>query len=129
MAEKESKIQVIIRKRPLNSKEVAKGDTDVLFKTSSSSLVVREQRLKVDLTKYIEEHNFAFDGVFSEEVTNQELYLSTVQPIVQAAFQGAKVTCFAYGQTGSGKTFTMMGENASPGLYLLAAKDLFDYRN
>lgn len=129
MVERETKIQVIIRKRPLNSKELSKGDTDILHKTSSNTLVVREQRVKVDLTKYTEEHNFAFDGVYSEEVSNQDLYISAVQPIVQAAFHGAKVTCFAYGQTGSGKTFTMMGENNAPGLYLLAAQDLFEYRN
>ena len=128
MSEREPKIQVIIRKRPLNSKELSKGDTDILFKTSSNTLVVREQRLKVDLTKYTEDHNFSFDGVYSEEVTNESLYLSAVQPIVQAAFHGAKVTCFAYGQTGSGKTYTMMGESAAPGLYLLAAQDLFQYR-
>ena len=129
MSERDTKIQVIIRKRPLNSKEISKGDTDVLFKTSSNTLVVREHRLKVDLTKYIEEHNFAFDGVYSEDISNYDLYLSTVQPIVQASFQGAKVTCFAYGQTGSGKTYTMMGEGSTPGLYLLAAQDLFNYRN
>ena len=43
------------------------------------------------------------------------------------------MTCFAYGQTGSGKTFTMMGDQnpdrengiATPGLYLLAAQDIF----
>jgi kinesin family protein 2/24 len=54
--------------------------------------------------------------------------------LVESAFQSAKVTCFAYGQTGSGKTFTMMGESggdskenyyAIPGLYLLAAQDVF----
>ncbi|OMJ84212.1 hypothetical protein SteCoe_14698 [Stentor coeruleus] len=129
MSDKEPKIQVIIRKRPLNSKEISKGDIDILFKTSSNSLVVREQRLKVDLTKYIEEHNFAFDGVYNEEVNNQELYTNAVQPIVLAAFQGAKVTCFAYGQTGSGKTYTMMGEANTPGLYLLAARDIFEHRN
>lgn len=129
MVEKEQKIQVIVRKRPLNSKEIAKGDTDILYKTSSDTLVVREQKLKVDLTKYIEEHHFTFDGVYSEETSNQDLYISAIQPIVQASFQGAKVTCFAYGQTGSGKTFTMMGEGSIPGLYLLAASDLFYYRD
>jgi len=55
-----------------------------------------------------------------------------VRPLVECLFQGAKVTCFAYGQTGSGKTFTMMGDlrnedrhKAIPGLYLLAANDIF----
>ena len=58
-----------------------------------------------------------------------EVYRECVRPMVECAFQGAKVTCFAYGQTGSGKTFTMMGEGSSPGLYLLAARDLFFYRD
>ena len=129
MVEKEQKIQVIVRKRPLNSKEISKGDQDILHLASSATLVVREQKLKVDLTKFIEEHHFTFDGVYNEETSNQDLYISAVQPIVQASFQGAKVTCFAYGQTGSGKTFTMMGEGSSPGLYLLAARDLFFYRD
>ena len=129
MVEKEQKIQVVVRKRPLNSKEIAKGDSDILHQISTDTLVVREQKLKVDLTKYIEEHSFTFDGVYNEEVSNNDLYISAIQPIVQAAFQGSKVTCFAYGQTGSGKTFTMMGENSIPGLYLLAANDLFYYRD
>lgn len=47
--------------------------------------------------------------------------------MVNAAFDGAKVTCFAYGQTGSGKTYTMIGDEKKniKGLYLLAAKDIF----
>jgi len=71
-------------------------------------------REKVDLTKYIEEYTFTFDQVFDENVSNEELYMRTVQPLVSAAFQGCKVTCFAYGQTGSGKTHTMMGPERDP---------------
>jgi kinesin family member 2/24 len=40
-------------------------------------------------------------------------------------FKQMKATCFAYGQTGAGKTHTMMGNAQTPGLYLLAAKDIF----
>jgi len=63
----------------------------------------------VDLTKYLEEHQFVFDEVFDDTISNEQLYLEAVQPLVEAAFTGVKVTCFAYGQTGSGKTYTMMG--------------------
>ena len=46
--------------------------------------------------------------------------------MIEAAFHKIKVTCFAYGQTGSGKTFTMLGSRPQiPGLYLLAAFDIF----
>ena len=50
-----------------------------------------------------------------------------VRPLVDSAFQGAKVTCFAYGQTGSGKTYTMNGvlNEGIPGLYYLGANDIF----
>ena len=34
-------------------------------------------------------------------------------------------TCFAFGQTGAGKTFTLLGDKVTPGLYQLAAKDIF----
>jgi kinesin family protein 2/24 len=47
--------------------------------------------------------------------------------LIDAAFDGAKVSCFAYGQTGSGKTFTMLGDGKNiKGLYLLAAQDVFN---
>jgi kinesin family protein 2/24 len=52
-----------------------------------------------------------------------------VRPLVNSAFQGAKITCFAYGQTGSGKTHTMNGSQrlGVQGLYTLGAIDIFDY--
>lgn len=78
----------------------------------------------------MEEHLFVFDQVFDDDVSNEKLYTEAVQPLVEAAFTGIKVTCFAYGQTGSGKTFTMMGNQKDdifvPGMFLLAANDIFN---
>ena len=119
------KIRVIVRKRPLNQKELAKNDSDIITISSRSTLTVKELRSKVDLTKYIEEHPFTFDLVYDETSLNENIYIETVRPMIEAAFNKAKVTCFAYGQTGSGKTFTMMGKENSPGLYLLAAYEIF----
>ena len=126
---KDSKIKVIIRKRPLSSKEAKRGETDILEQRSPYSLIVKESKLKVDLTRYTEEHSFTFDHVFDDSCDNRDLYESTLKPLIAAALQGVKVTCFAYGQTGSGKTFTMMGEDTIPGLYALAANDLFRLKN
>ena len=58
-----------------------------------------------------------------------KIYDDAVRPLVDSAFQGAKVTCFAYGQTGSGKTFTMNGSQklGVVGLYELGAHDIFAY--
>ena len=120
------KIRVIVRKRPLGKKELSKNDQDVVDIRNNRQVVVKELKVKVDLTKYIEEHSFNFDLAFDELVTNEQIYLQTVRPMIEAAFHKIKVTCFAYGQTGSGKTFTMMGNRRQiPGLYLLAAYDIF----
>ena len=123
----DAKIIVAVRKRPLTKKELAKNETDIVDMQSEDTMTVKEMRQKVDLTKYIEEHMFTFDAVFSEREDNEAVYTTLIQPLVASAFAQAKVTCFAYGQTGSGKTFTMMGDIDSgiPGLYLLAASDIF----
>jgi kinesin family protein 2/24 len=120
-----SKIRVTVRKRPLTSKETKRNDYDTVDCLSADTLCVKETKVKVDLTKFIEQHTFTFDQVYAEATTNEEIYQDAVQPLVQAAFDKTKVTCFAYGQTGSGKTFTMMGTPELPGLYLHAVTDMF----
>ncbi|KAJ4708432.1 Kinesin-like protein [Melia azedarach] len=103
-----AKIKVVVRKRPLNKKEIAKKEEDIItIQPHANCLTVHETKLKVDLTEYVEKHDFVFDAVLSEDVTNDELYSETVEPIVPLIFQRTKATCFAYGQTGSGKTYTM----------------------
>ncbi|KAK1416838.1 hypothetical protein QVD17_25955 [Tagetes erecta] len=103
-----AKIKVVVRKRPLNKKELAKNEEDIITtEPHSNCLTVHETKLKVDLTEYMEKHGFVFDAVLNEEVSNDEVYHETVEPIVPIIFQRTKATCFAYGQTGSGKTFTM----------------------
>ncbi|KAL4039247.1 hypothetical protein IC575_002897 [Cucumis melo] len=122
-----AKIKVVVRKRPLNKKELAKNEEDIV-ETTANYLTVHETKLKVDLTEYVEKHEFVFDAVLNEEVSNDEVYRETVEPIVPIIFQRTKATCFAYGQTGSGKTFTMKP------LPLKASKDILrlmhhTYRN
>ncbi|KAK8597808.1 hypothetical protein V6N13_095205 [Hibiscus sabdariffa] len=103
-----AKIKVVVRKRPLNKKEIAKKEEDVItIGSNSNALVVHEKKLKVDLTEYVEKHEFLFDAVLNEDVSNEEVYSETVEPIVPLIFNRTKATCFAYGQTGSGKTYTM----------------------
>ncbi|KAK7292265.1 hypothetical protein RIF29_08043 [Crotalaria pallida] len=113
-----AKIKVVVRKRPLNKKELAKKEDDVVTVYDNAYLTVHEPKLKVDLTAYVEKHEFCFDAVLDEHVTNDEVYRNTVEPIIPTIFERTKATCFAYGQTGSGKTYTMQP------LPLRAADDL-----
>ena len=52
---------------------------------------MHEPRVKVDLTKYVEHHAFSFDDVLDEEVSNDAVYRSTVQPLVATIFRSGKV--------------------------------------
>ncbi|XP_020574985.1 kinesin-like protein KIN-13B [Phalaenopsis equestris] len=103
-----AKIKVVVRKRPLNKKEIARKEEDIIsIEQHTNSLTVHETKLKVDLTEFVEKHEFVFDAILDEDVSNDEVYRETVEPIIPAIFQRTKATCFAYGQTGSGKTYTM----------------------
>ncbi|KAI4345411.1 hypothetical protein L6164_012538 [Bauhinia variegata] len=113
-----AKIRVVVRKRPLNKKELAKKEDDIVTVPDNAYLTVHEPKVKVDLTAYVEKHEFCFDAVLDEHVTNDEVYRVTVEPIIPTIFERTKATCFAYGQTGSGKTYTMQP------LPLRAAEDL-----
>jgi len=104
---KASKIRVCVRKRPLNSKEHARRERDICTNDGPSELTVWEPKVKVDLSRFVEKHVFAFDNVFDEFASNDDVYESEVEPLVEFVFSRAHATCFAYGQTGSGKTYTM----------------------
>ena len=106
---KNSKIYVIVRKRPLSEKEIIKGEIDCIT-CKNPKITVHECKKKIDgITKYIEDHQFYFDNVFSEEESTEDIYNETIYPIIDLIFQKGIITCFAYGQTGSGKTYTMKG--------------------
>ncbi|XP_027745190.1 kinesin-like protein KIF24 [Empidonax traillii] len=119
------KIRVCVRKRPLSLREERRGEVNIITVKDGETLLLHEKKEAVDLTQYILQHVFYFDEVFGESCTNQDVYMKTAYPLIQHIFNGGNATCFAYGQTGAGKTYTMIGTHRNPGLYALAAKDIF----
>ncbi|KAM9206826.1 kinesin-like protein KIF24 [Dugong dugon] len=119
------KIRVCVRQRPLGVRELRRGEINIITVEDKETLLVHEKKEAVDLTQYILQHVFYFDEVFGEACTNQDVYMKTTHPLIQHIFNGGNATCFAYGQTGAGKTYTMIGTHQNPGLYALAAKDIF----
>eukprot|EP00485_Elphidium_margaritaceum_P012420 CAMPEP_0202686804 /NCGR_PEP_ID=MMETSP1385-20130828/2566_1 /ASSEMBLY_ACC=CAM_ASM_000861 /TAXON_ID=933848 /ORGANISM="Elphidium margaritaceum" /LENGTH=628 /DNA_ID=CAMNT_0049341461 /DNA_START=32 /DNA_END=1918 /DNA_ORIENTATION=+ len=140
---KTSRIEVVVRKRPLNDKEVENSEMDIAgVDGKTSKVTILEPRLKVDLTKYTQKHSFKFDHAFNEHATNREIYEACVKPLFDTILKATsrdrtagKATVFGYGQTGSGKTYTLLGSNdaldatgaAVQGLYAMAIADLFKY--
>ena len=115
----EKSIAVVVRKRPINSKETSVGDYDAVTCLNPRA-IVHAPKKKVDgITRYLEHTAFQFDYAFDEATDTQTVYAHTVKPLVDFAFRGGRATCFAYGQTGSGKTHTMSG------IQELVATDIF----
>ena len=150
--QKDLKICVCVRKRPITKKELSKKDIDVLTIPNKELVIVHLPKVKVDLTKYIDNQKFRFDYGFHETCNNELVYHFTAQPLVQSLFQGNNPMVFAYGQTGSGKfniiinrnkfyffllgkTYTMGGDlsqrdvDFSKGIYALTANDIFRHLN
>ncbi|XP_004434798.1 PREDICTED: kinesin-like protein KIF2B [Ceratotherium simum simum] len=125
------RICVCVRKRPLNQRETAMKDLDIITIPSDTVVMVHESKQKVDLTRYLENQTFCFDHAFDDTASNELVYQFTAQPLVESIFRKGMATCFAYGQTGSGKTHTMGGassgrdQDCSKGIYALVAQDVF----
>eukprot|EP01060_Flectonema_neradi_P028719 TRINITY_DN3866_c0_g1_i4.p1 TRINITY_DN3866_c0_g1~~TRINITY_DN3866_c0_g1_i4.p1 ORF type:complete len:752 (+),score=142.90 TRINITY_DN3866_c0_g1_i4:61-2316(+) len=119
-------ISVHVRKRPIFSHEVGKGEFDVISvpppdgSDGNAHVVVHDARMEADMIKmYMQHHAFRFDSVFHEKCSNDDVYQSTAKPLVESAARGQQNTIMMYGQTGSGKTYTMTA------LQELAFPDLF----
>eukprot|EP00741_Cyanophora_paradoxa_P005958 tig00000955_g5776.t1 len=95
------KVRVVVRIRPLNPVEAARGDPCVVQADGGRSV----QIMQVTDDGYFDGFN-ATSFKFSAE----ELFDSCgVQRLIMSAVNGYSATVFAFGQTGSGKTYSMSG--------------------
>lgn len=67
-------ITVCVRKRPLSRKDINRKELDVISIPTKDTLIVHEPKSKVDLTKFLENHNFRFDYAFDEKCNNELVY-------------------------------------------------------
>ncbi|KAJ0643483.1 putative plus-end-directed kinesin ATPase [Helianthus annuus] len=113
----EEKIFVTVRVRPLNGKEIAKGDasdwecinnTTIIFKNNPS-----------ERSTY--PNAYTFDRVYGCDSSTKEVYDEGVKGIALSVLNGINSSIFAYGQTSSGKTYTMSG------ITEYAIADIYDY--
>jgi hypothetical protein len=100
-------VQVMVRCRPLNSKE--KGDSRqpiVTMDTSRGQVFLKNP--KTDSPD--DGKQFTFDAVFDDASLQSSVFKTVAQPTIDSAMSGYNGTVFAYGQTGTGKTHTMEGQ-------------------
>ncbi|GMH45965.1 hypothetical protein BSKO_13929 [Bryopsis sp. KO-2023] len=99
-------IKVVVRCRPLNSKEINDGRQRIVeMETNTGQVQLRNPKLDAsDPSKM-----FTFDSVFDWNSQQQAIFDECARPIVDSVMEGYNGTIFAYGQTGTGKTHTMEG--------------------
>jgi kinesin family protein 2/24 len=115
-----SNVRVLVRKRPIFEHEIAGHEFDVATCLDKKNIAIHDARMHADMRRMLmTHHNFAFDGVFNEWASNDDVYASAAHPLVREAVRGGFATACVYGQTGSGKSFTMTS------FYEKAAFDIF----
>lgn len=103
---KGTNVQVAIRCRPPNAEEKKGGNATVVSCNAQNKQVSVSYNTAGKKTQKM----FAFDRVFGMYSTQEEVFDSMVQPIIEETLAGFNCTIFAYGQTGTGKTHTMEGD-------------------
>jgi kinesin family protein 4/21/27 len=123
MSANASAVRVAVRVRPLLALE--HGNKECL------SVLGKSKQIRVgDGNK----HSFTFDYTLDQQITQEQIYATSVSPMLQGVADGYNVTLLAYGQTGSGKTYTMGtatdslsdATGISQGIMPRAVSDLFD---
>lgn len=108
-------IRVYCCVRPLNKKEIERGDTHVITQVDS---------MTVGVNNLWERSSFSFDAVFLP--SKQADVFNDCRDLIQSALDGHNVTLFAYGQTSAGKTHTLFGQPGQPGLAPRMIQEIYD---
>ncbi|KDN52110.1 kinesin-domain-containing protein [Tilletiaria anomala UBC 951] len=123
-------IKVVVRCRPLNSRERNRGASHLVDVVDSHQLVLNppnetDTRENAKATKK-KPMPFSFDRSFDENTEQHEVFDYVGIELLEHAFNGFNTCVFAYGQTGSGKSHSMVGYAEQKGLIPLTCQRLFD---
>ncbi|KAM8729399.1 kinesin-like protein KIF22 isoform 1-T2 [Acanthopagrus schlegelii] len=117
---KATRVRVAVRLRPYMSKPDEKDEGPCVRGLDSQNLEIVNWRNATETVKY------HFDAFHGEQTTQQEVFLSSVKPILPHILKGQNASVFAYGPTGAGKTHTMMGSSEQPGVIPRAVREVFN---
>ncbi|KAK0560480.1 hypothetical protein OC844_003733 [Tilletia horrida] len=124
-------IKVIVRCRPLNSREKARGASHLIDVIDDHQLVLnppQEGDAKTGGNKATKKGAmpFSFDRSYDENTEQRTLFEYVGIELLSHAFNGFNTCVFAYGQTGSGKSHSMVGYAEAKGLIPLTCSRLFE---
>lgn len=115
-------VKVALRVRPQSDMEILQSCIECIRAYPNiNQVIVNDKR------------PFTFDYVYDTKSKQEEIFHTSVIPLIDGCFKGNNATIFAYGQTGSGKTYTMgtsnffdyMGDEAK-GIIPRVVNEIFD---
>ena len=122
-------ILVCVRCRPLSPLECQLSTSETIRILDNKMLVL------IDPIEYngpttvfknrTREQTYAFDFAFDKYSSQKVVFENSTQFLIDGVVNGYNATVFAYGATGAGKTYTMLGDDANPGIMPLTLEDLF----
>ncbi|XP_044000850.1 kinesin-like protein KIN-7L, chloroplastic, partial [Aphidius gifuensis] len=108
-------VQVVVKMRPLIQREIKKC-LPIQWAVDGNTIYQKDGKI-----------NYQFDNIFNIDSKNQDIFISTVQPIINEFLSGINCTILTYGQTSSGKTHTMIGSKTDTGLIPLIISHIFNF--
>ncbi|KAI7902173.1 uncharacterized protein BX663DRAFT_552596 [Cokeromyces recurvatus] len=125
-------IKVVVRCRPMNAREIARGAVGLVRMDGNQTIITKppDQRTGKELEDV---KAFTFDKSYWSADKNdpryadqQTIYNDLGEELLDHAFDGYNCCIFAYGQTGSGKSYSMMGYGEDKGIIPRTCSELFN---
>eukprot|EP00668_Euglena_longa_P003094 GGOE01003614.1.p1 GENE.GGOE01003614.1~~GGOE01003614.1.p1 ORF type:complete len:915 (-),score=298.71 GGOE01003614.1:391-3111(-) len=121
MAEDAEAVQVAVRMRCFNAREIREGATRIIrmeqHEKGSNTYITDETGAERKFN-----YDFSFQTFSPTERgigdwADQNTVFETIgRPVMDSALEGKNVCLFAYGQTGAGKSYSMLGKQDEPGI-------------
>uniref|UniRef100_A0A182WQY1 Kinesin-like protein n=1 Tax=Anopheles minimus TaxID=112268 RepID=A0A182WQY1_9DIPT len=106
----EDNINVVVRVRPLSTKEARHGDEMVVQFPGNGQILCDGIPLSSSGAGGQKPKLFSYNVVFEPGASQDDvLQYSGIKRLIEMAIEGFSCTAFCYGQTGSGKTHTLTG--------------------
>ncbi|KAJ6612156.1 kinesin-like protein [Mycena sp. CBHHK59/15] len=129
-------IKVVVRCRPLNSRELARGAKPLIRMQGNQTFIDPPETGSAQDSKRATERKtmaFSFDKSYwsagprdePQYCSQETLYNDLGKELLDHGFNGFNACILAYGQTGSGKSYSMMGYGADKGIIPLTCSELF----
>ncbi|GJJ78576.1 kinesin family member 1 [Entomortierella parvispora] len=122
-------IKVVVRCRPLNSRELAKNSECIIHMDGNMTTITKPEgpdgAAGAQKSFSFDHSYWSFDKNDPNYAGQRRLYDDLGVELLNHSFSGYNTCIVAYGQTGSGKSYSMMGYGEDRGIIPLSCFELF----